>query len=416
MDSNKEIKITLPNELCTGCSACMNICPVTAISMQENRFGFIHPYIDPQICIKCHQCEKTCPVYVEVEKREPLKVFAVVSKQIENRNNYASGGLVTQLANIVLSKQGIVYGCFEENYKKIEHIRITDIRDIPKIAVSKYVQSDIDLIFKNVKQDLLDNKNVLFTGTPCQIAGLLNYLKKPYENLITVDLVCHGVPNKKMLENQIDSLLKNKFDLSNIKVSFRWKKQDKNNPIVFGLRLYKKDIQNLEYLLFKEENEMYNPYMNAFLKGFIYRESCYKCDYSCKKRVSDITAADFWGLGYFIPSNFDASKGVSLALLNTKKGLSIFNDIKENVLIENHTLEEACKYNHNLNSPTPKPVFYNKYFEYYNQKGITKAQKKFDRKFRFDNNALIKFLYIHKYSSIFIRLIIKVLYKMHYFN
>lgn len=396
-------KIILPYELCTGCAACQNICPVKAINLPEDKYGYIHAVIDINKCIQCHKCEKICPVYIKNEKKEPLKVFAAVSKNTKVHQTSATTGMGFYLAKSILESNGVVYGCSEKNYFTIRHIRITKLEDLQLIQNSKYVQSNIGLIFKEIKKDLINGKIVLFTGTPCQVAGLKNFLGKTYYKLITIDLVCHGVPPIKMLKEQICSYkISKKYNLEKVYVDFRWKSIRNgsfNNH--FGLRTA---IRNGSvFTIIKEENEIINPYMRCFKTGVSLRDSCLKCNYATKGRVSDITIADFWGLGTNIPSKMNASSGVSLTLINTEKGLTCFNRIVNNFITEEHIFEDASEYNKCLIRPFQLLQDRNKFLKYYEKGGLIYAAKKLEYKHYLRNHKLIKYLLNNTYTFTMIK-------------
>lgn len=192
-------------EKCTGCGACLQKCPKKCITWQEKEFGFKYPYIDKAKCINCNLCEKVCPVEKQNYINYTQRAFAVVNKSEEVLLDSSSGGAFTSVANKVLSSNGIVYGCSMENFK-VKHVRISSVDELPKLRGSKYVQSDTKSTFSQVEKDLETSKNVLFVGTPCQIAGLKSFLGKEYSRLLTVDIVCHGVGSQKYFDKYIECL------------------------------------------------------------------------------------------------------------------------------------------------------------------------------------------------------------------
>lgn len=213
---------------CTGCSACMNICNHNAIHMDESEpFGYIYPTINSEKCVECGLCAKICPVNTPIKLNEPIKAFSAVTRDHEDLMSSASGGASSVLSQVILKRGGIVYGCVQRNYKDIAHRRIDRYEDYPLTKGSKYVQSNIGYIYRDVKDDLRQGKEVLFTGTPCQIAGLKAFLRHDYENLYLIDLVCHGVPSQKLLREDVELLLKDypKVDKNKIHVEFRHKKR-----------------------------------------------------------------------------------------------------------------------------------------------------------------------------------------------
>ena len=345
---------------CTGCGACMNVCAHNAISLTEQGVcGYIYPEIDQDKCIGCGLCVKTCPVNTPVKLNAPLKAFAAISKDHHDLMTSASGGASSVLVNSVLNKNGIVYGCVQRNYKNISHERIDKIEDAHLLKGSKYVQSYIGYIYRDVKEDLKTGKTVLFTGTPCQIAGLKSYLKKDYDNLILVDLVCHGVPSQKLLEEDVEYLLRDypNADKEKIRVEFRRKKR---SPGVFepdwgtfisygvfnggGAKAFAHKKKKQDFLI--------DNYITAFMAGTIFRENCYTCSYAQNQRGSDITIADFWGLKKCaVPT----TEGVSLLLPNTQKGLMAINEFKENFIICERPVDEAINGNGQLLHPSLRP-------------------------------------------------------------
>ena len=345
---------------CTGCGACMNVCAHNAISLTEQGVcGYIYPEIDQDKCIDCGLCVKTCPVNTPVKLNAPLKAFAAISKDHHDLMTSASGGASSVLVNSVLNKNGIVYGCVQRNYKNISHERIDKIEDAHLLKGSKYVQSYIGYIYRDVKEDLKTGKTVLFTGTPCQIAGLKSYLKKDYDNLILVDLVCHGVPSQKLLEEDVEYLLRDypNADKEKIRVEFRRKKR---SPGVFepdwgtfisygvfnggGAKTFAHKKKKQDFLI--------DNYITAFMAGTIFRENCYTCSYAQNQRGSDITIADFWGLKKCaVPT----TEGVSLLLPNTQKGLMAINEFKENFIICERPVDEAINGNGQLLHPSLRP-------------------------------------------------------------
>ena len=216
--------INLPHEKCYGCQGCRNICPKDAISMQEDEYGYKYPLVDYDKCIKCGLCLKVCPELNSYTLNSPQKVLAVVAKDKEIVKTTASGGFATLLSEKIIDEGGVVYGCSETNFETIGHIRVDNQKDLCKLKNSKYVHSDIRLTYREAKKDLDIGRKVLFTGTPCQISGLLGFLRKQYDNLITMDLVCHGVPPMKMLKEQVLSYPEiQNVPHEDIFVKFRWK-------------------------------------------------------------------------------------------------------------------------------------------------------------------------------------------------
>ncbi|MEG1861817.1 MAG: Coenzyme F420 hydrogenase/dehydrogenase, beta subunit C-terminal domain [Bacteroidaceae bacterium] len=367
-------------EKCTGCAACHNICPKEAIQMCPNDCGFLHPEIDNTRCIDCGLCEKICPVNKPLEMNEPLQAMAAISKDVEDLMSSTSGGASSVLAHTILSGGGVVYGCVQRNCKDIAHRRITSVEEAYQLKGSKYVQSIIGNSYQEVKQDLSTSKEVLFTGTPCQIGGLKNYLRKDYPNLYTVDLVCHGVPSQLFLQDNITEIQKKEklqFYRDNLYVHFRRKGQ-RMQDLKYGFFLEEKGQTSAKTTIFSTQFPN-DHYIVGFMCGLLVRENCFTCPYATRKRVGDLTIADFWGLGANGTTKIDNSRGVSLLLLNTKKGQSLFERIKEQMEYEERTVDEAVKGNGRLQSATSKPANYEAFHEKYMKEGFEESIQEFLR-------------------------------------
>lgn len=381
--------IKLPYNSCFGCYGCFNVCPKNAIEVKPDMYGYMHPDIDTTKCIECHLCEKVCTVYHPQPLNPPKKVLAVVTKNKSELKSVASGGVCTILGREIIRRDGVVYGCYEENYHSIRHVRIDKDEDLDLLKRSKYVHSEIGNAFRLVKKDLEKGLEVLFIGTPCQVSGLYGYLRKTYENLHTVDMVCHGVPSQKMLCNQIELYYQPWMD--NFKkgsVQFRWK--DSRYGICYGIRF------NIDNSTIKQQSEWRSPYMAAFSYGISYRENCYSCPFACGERVADITAADFWGLGKEVPSQFNAVDGVSMVLINTDNGARLFDTVKDCFMIESHTLEEASCRNANLRHPAPRPDRRDEFLRLFKERGIKAAAYACVPKYRKMCNPIYRYLISNK--------------------
>ena len=345
-------KYICSNEKCTGCMACYNNCPVGAIEIIQNKEGFSYPKINLKKCIHCNKCRKTCPILSSNNKNNINKktiCYGAKSKDEKIKIQSTSGGVFSHFANHILENGGIVYG---DNMKKfkVSHIRIDNIKDISKIRGSKYSQSDIKDIYKNVKKDLDDNKNVLFSGTPCQILGLKKYLNKQYKNLLLISVICHGVINNKILNKRIKEI-ENKYDTKMKKVTFRSK--------VNGW-----DPAKIEYnteRIDKSFHLLEDPMMYLYIKDFILRESCYNCPAKGNNNPADVILGDFWGI-YSFNEEFYDKNGVSAIILNTSKGWSEFNKIKNNLHIIETDYEQILKHNPSLNTSSKRDIYRNKIF------------------------------------------------------
>lgn len=406
--------INLSHEKCYGCCGCLNVCPKDAITMKEDKCGYKYPSVDSTKCIKCALCLKVCPELNSYSLRSPINVFAAVAKDASTLQTTASGGFSSILASHIISQGGVVYGCCEENFEDIGHIRVDNINDLNRIKNSKYVHSDIRLTYREAKNDLNSRRKVLFTGTPCQISGLLGFLRKSYDNLLTMDLVCHGVPPMKMLKEQVMSYpeIKN-LSPKDIFVDFRWKEDIRNGcgNIRFGLRTAIRSGDQLKVI--RKENDIISPYMRCFQTGISLRENCLGCPYARKERISDLTAADFWGLGRDLPSDMLDLDGVSLILVSTEKGERAFAEIKESLEIQERTFDEAKLRNRCLSKPFERLIARDKFLEIYPQKGLIVAAKTTDSIHKFESNPIIQFARRNRISNLGVRILSKILKILH---
>ena len=328
---------------CCGCGACAQKCPQKAVLMKENEEGFLYPLIDKEKCINCGLCEKVCPQLKEVSKKEIPQAYAVKNKNLEELKNSSSGGVFIILANYVIENNGIVFGAAYDENLNVNHIKVKDKASLRLLQGSKYVQSNVNNTYKEAEKELKENKLVLYSGTPCQIAGLKSYLMKDYENLITCDLVCHGVPSQKLFQKYIE-YLSEKFKSRVVKYNFRSK-------IKKGWGLFSQIETEDGKIRFVEPD--FDPYYSNFLSSNTYRESCYKCRYSNYNRVSSITLADYWGINRIHP-NFYSEQGNSLILINDNKGKDILEKIKNKVELIETDLNLAANHNKNLTNPSPR--------------------------------------------------------------
>ena len=320
---NEQIKLFNKKEDCCGCSACANICPKGAITMEADGLGFLYPKIDEAKCIKCGLCKKVCSFNSNYDRslnlNEP-EVYAVRHKDLKEIVTSRSGAVFIALSDWVLNKNGIIYGAGYTGHFRVVHKRAVTKIERDEFKGSKYVQSDLNTVFKQVKNDLENNQYVMFSGTPCQTAGLRAFLKLTGVNidkLFLIDIVCHGVPSPYFWRDYIDYIeRKNKQKV--IEVNFR----DKTK---FGWTAHKESFK-------LEDTYTYTyTYTYTFYQHIMFRRSCGVCHFTNLKRPSDITIGDFWGWQK-VDSKFNADdKGVSLVLLNTEKGKKLFELIKSEI-------------------------------------------------------------------------------------
>lgn len=313
--------------------------------MEEDNDGFYYPEVNHEKCTKCTLCIKICPVInVSVVNNIP-KAYACINNDESLRIRSSSGGIFTAMANEILDRKGVVFGAaFDENYY-VTHQFVDSHDELEKLRGSKYVQSKINTSYIKTKSILDQGRFVLFSGTPCQIAGLKAYLQKDHENLFCVDIICHGVPSPKVWNKYIKYRSESAAS-SPQRISFRCKD--------YGWKRYSVSF------LFKNDTEYLNNlrddvYMKAFLKNISLRPSCHSCKFKTINRQSDITLADFWGIRNIFP-DMDDDKGTSLVFVNNQKGNSIFNAIKDKIQYREVDINEAIKYNSAaVKSVTPHP-------------------------------------------------------------
>ena len=368
---------------CVGCFACYNICPKNAISMIEDEHGFIYPKIDDSKCVNCGMCHKVCQANHQPQYNKIKKCYGGFVKDLFFANNCASGGIASILAKKIIEDKGIVYGCsFEKGYK-IHHIRITKEEEIFKLKGSKYVHSYVDNSYKLVKDDLRNDKTVLFIGTPCQISGLKYFLGNiKTGKLFLVDIICHGVPSQKYLKDEIGELA---FEANYL--NFR--------PDGKFIMLLKDDDK---IICSKKDYE--SQYYTGFLDSVFYRENCYNCHYACNDRVSDITIGDFWGLPLDDELR-NKKRNVSIILINTSTGEELFDKIKNYLTYSERDISNSIKNNPQLNAPAIMKREYFKFYNNYCKYGFVKAfnktsyfrMKKKKLKSKLQNNRMVYSLY-----------------------
>ena len=344
---------------CCGCGACAQRCPKSCISMQESEDGFLYPVVNKEICIDCGWCEKVCPVLNQGNERKPLGVYAAKNKDEKIRIQSSSGGIFTLLAEQIIRENGVVFGArFNENWEVV-HDYTENMAGLEPFRGSKYVQSKIGDTFKQTEYFLKAGRKVLFSGTPCQVAGLKLFLKKDYRNLLTVDFICHGVPSPMIWRMYLKGLVARQGDGKNSVLSHS------SSPILNSIR----DISHIEFrnkdLGWKKYSFaltlsvpyghgvkntvlLSEPYkQNIFMKGFLsdlyLRPSCYTCPVRRFKSGSDITLGDFWGIQNVLPM-FDDDKGISAFMINRALEL----EIEDQIELQEVSLKDVIKSNVSL--------------------------------------------------------------------
>ena len=339
--------LTIEKSQCSGCGACVNVCPTRAIRMEYDGEGFAYCVIDPAKCIDCHQCEKHCPQLNLKKPRAAIdpQTWAVQVKDPAARLRSSSGGVFMALAQAVISRGGTVFGAALTESFELQHTEASTVEALAGLSGSKYLQSEIGLTYTAVRTRLEEGRLVLFSGTPCQAAGLKAYLGREYENLLCTDFICHGVPSpvywKKYVQYRAECA-----GSRPVAVSFRDKSKGWRS---FAMRFQFED--GSEYCMPHEKD----PYMRLFLHDLNLRPSCYQCSFRTKNRISDLTIADFWGVRHFCPE-LDDDTGVSLVILHSEAGRRIFEEIREQLTAREVPFQAVLKGNVSMiqSSPCPK--------------------------------------------------------------
>lgn len=338
-------RVICNHDKCTGCTACKDVCPKQCITMQPDELDALHPIVDDSICINCGLCEKTCPNNRELSYKLPHKVWAAWSNDNDVRRTSASGGIACELYRYWIKNGGVATGVVYDRDEGCHFILLEKESDIKTVQNSKYTFSETAGIYKVVKQKLQAGISVLFIGVPCQVAGLYGFLKKEYDNLITVDIICHGMPPATYLEQHIKSIEDKKKEYT-CQLFFRDPKYYtytytftlKNNS---GKEFYNKKVLTRD------------NYQLGYHRALIYRENCYSCNYAREERIVDLTIGDFSGLGRFAPFEYD-KHNVSCILENTDKGSALLKKLNGALSMFERPACEAFEVEKQLKSPSVK--------------------------------------------------------------
>lgn len=336
-----------PN-LCVGCSACASICPKRCIEMEKDQYGFKYPvFMHPANCVECGMCESVCPVLNESIKENDDQPFAYAAftKDEHIRQDSSSGGIFTEIAKRVIEENGVVYGAAYDERFVVCHCCVDKIDDLQKLRGAKYAESNLGSSFVEILDRLKHGQLVLFSGTPCQVAGLKSFVRKDFNNLICIDIVCHGVPSpmawdayiKYRAEKDADGKLPQSINLRSKETG--WSKYKYSN--VF------------EYVDGKKSSTVSSQslFMKLFVGDYISRPSCSECKFKGYSRVSDITLGDFWGI-WDIEPEMDDNKGTSVILVHTPNGEKLWMDIEPKINSKEVTLEQASQQNQSMLKPS----------------------------------------------------------------
>ncbi len=321
--------------LCSGCSACFAVCPKDAIEMCPDEHGFLHPCIDAAKCISCGLCEKICPVLHPGKPDANPTAYAARTKDLALRLASSSGGIFTELAKTVLAKGGVVFGCIlEKGTVKAIHAKAESLDELAAMRGSKYVQSDLRGTLREAKAELEKDRAVLFSGTPCQIAGLHAFLGRTHDNLLTVEVICHGTPAPEVFEK------------------FKREEERRANSALMTIAFRNKTYSWKRCSLvssFADTNEHWvdlysHPFMKAFLADLCLRKSCHACQSREGRSGADFTIADFWGIENVSPE-LDDDKGTSLVICHTEKAREIWAAVSDALDVRKVACAEAVKFN-----------------------------------------------------------------------
>lgn len=348
-------------EDCCGCTACKSICPTQAITMKPDKEGFLYPVINQELCSDCGICRNVCAFqtgYDISHNLESPEVYALKHKSDEVRRSSSSGGAFTAISDYILSIGGVVYGAAFDQELQVLHKRAESKTDRNKFRGSKYVESNLNDVFYQIRQDLLNGKYVLFTGTSCQVAGLKKYLlklKTNMERLILVDLICHGVGSPLIFKDFVSYL----------------ERRNKSEVVEYYFRSKVAGWGHTEQIIFRNGRNDYSSTLSQLHKKLFYsnlclRPSCYECRYANIRRPSDITIADFWGIENKFPE-FKDDLGISAVIINTHQGSIIHSKLNDIVTITCN-IQDCLRKQKNLHSPSPlnpkREQFWQDYYKY----------------------------------------------------
>lgn len=355
---------------CTLCGACQNICPKSCIAFSQEHEGSQYPVIDANVCIRCGLCERICPVLNPQSSKgapcdQTLGAYAAINRDDGRRAISASGGIFGLLAEHVLGLGGVVCGVMLDDHFMPKHVLIRRVDELPPLQGSKYARSDMGMMYREIASHLKENTPVLFSGCPCQAAGLRSFLGKTSGTLFVVDFICHGTPSRGLLREFID-LQERRHGAPLRKLFFRhkakgWHQSAMRMEFANG-RVYSKSIAD-------------DPYMKAFLTGITQREVCYDCRFKGSLSGSDITLADFWGAELELPE-MDDNKGISAVIVNTLEGERLLDAVRQQAMLVPVSLEKIVKYNPNYFNSTPKHPARNAFFAAWRSVGLKSAFRK----------------------------------------
>lgn len=355
---------------CCGCTACESVCSKQAIIMNVDSEGFKYPTVKTDLCVDCGLCNKVCPIEYREKKQENSHYKELLALRNTNNDEYmmsSSGGFVSIISDYVLKKEGVVFGVTYNDNMEVIHTYAENYEDCCKFRGSKYVQSNIDGIYRKVKEFLHSKRLVLFTGTPCQVEGLKLYLRKPYENLITVDLICHAVPSPLIFKEYISYIAKLAGEKV-VDIKMRYKGGRGWGHKFSYLYVFESGRTEIDWPLIRDWGRLY-------FRNVITRPSCHKCKYCNFDRPGDFSVADYWDDNNLRPDIY-SKDGTSLVIVNSEQALCIKEYLTDKFVAWNLTEDEAMQ--PCLQAPTPcNEKVKNEYWDYYYNHGFEKYYKRF---------------------------------------
>lgn len=378
--------IDIQKKQCTGCAACADVCSKNCIDMSLDSEGFRYPKVNSLTCVNCDLCKSVCPALNGAEYDTLAETYAVKSNDEKVRFESSSGGAFSQIAKYILNNGGIVFGAAFDDDWTVHHIAVDSEGDLRLLRTSKYTQSRMHGIYRQVKKKLKEGYKVLFTGTPCQVNALKLFLKEDYDNLTLVDFICHGVPSETVWKKYTDFISAGKT-IQNI--NFRDKSESWSRySVMVGF-----DDESTYSCIFNSD-----PYMKLFLSDYILRPACYNCPSKTPNRSSDITLADLWGARE-IKDNIDDDKGLSMVILNTDKGKKVFESVSDSVTAEKIDYSKAIAHNpsavHSVGMPKNRNKVLNDIFRTDNP-DFAHIARKYDYSNKFTNKIKRKLKYALK--------------------
>lgn len=345
---------------CCGCGTCAAICPKSCISMTSDEEGFMYPSVDESLCVNCGLCLKIC-TWEHPIKKEPRHVYAIKAKDINVRYQSSSGGAFDVIARFLLNKGYVVYGAaYSDDFSEVNHIMIKTASDLPLLRGSKYVQSNMTDVFTEIHSLLISGEKVLFSGTGCQVSALKLFLKKDFDSLITIDILCHGVPSPLLFRLYIKNVKEKYGHISTINMKDKTNGWGHQQLRMIATKNVSTDVQNLWYKIF---------YSRIAL-----RPSCYECIFMDIARAGDISIGDYWGIEN-VNGSFLDKRGVSLLLSNSEKGHQIFESVKKYFEVLETTVEDC--YQPVLKGPEPSPEWRFSFWNTFYQIGFNETVYRF---------------------------------------